>query len=457
MFLIVKVPVTLIVNSLEVPFVNYLSSSFRFLGCYLGSHDNIVKDLNVYLDSMRKELDQIKELQLEKHLKFFMLKICYSGKVTHLLRSLPPVLTYNFCRSFNKIRTDFLAFLLSVDPAALNNHIFSDPHLGGIGFTSSKWWTKSAFIGGGNKFVFEFCRRYPSQENLLVSTSSFFLVNLRSELSLISPDLWQTCFPADICEIPERCVTSLKFALKKLQKHLLKHFECLDFKIRLGSAKEKNPAFANFLIDLKDSSSVALINQIPQIYGLLLNDYQWTTTFRLRCFLWPSNLPNDFQCKCGKLVTFSHLLSCNRFITYRTCIHDAVRDQIHAMCKSYKIESFVEPLLRSLKINNSKNSDSDKTFGKRRADVIVPSVNDELTVVDVITVDVCRKSAFKDAKHEVSPLNSSEQYKRNKYDEPLTALKHIRHVEYKLCPFAISIYGRLGRDAFVFSPILRKW
>ncbi|KAL0235148.1 hypothetical protein GEMRC1_001730 [Eukaryota sp. GEM-RC1] len=74
------------------------------------------------------------------------------------------------------------------------------------------------------------------------------------------------------------------------------------------------------------------------------------------------------------------------------------------MCKSYKIESFVEPLLRSLEINNSKNSDSDKTFGKRRADVIVPSVNDELTVVDVITVDVCKKSAFKDAKNERSKV-----------------------------------------------------
>ncbi|KAL0246279.1 hypothetical protein GEMRC1_007491 [Eukaryota sp. GEM-RC1] len=116
--------------------------------------------------------------------------------------------TFSF---FFFFRTDILAFLLSVDPAALNNHIFSDPHLGGIGFTSSKWWTKSAFIGGGKNFVFEFCRRYPSQENLFSSTSSFFLVNLRSELSLISPDIWQTCFPADICEIPERCVISLKF------------------------------------------------------------------------------------------------------------------------------------------------------------------------------------------------------------------------------------------------------
>ncbi|KAL0248317.1 hypothetical protein GEMRC1_003553 [Eukaryota sp. GEM-RC1] len=50
-FLIAKVPVTLIVNSLEVPFVNYLSSSFRFLGCYPGSHENIVKNLKVYSDS----------------------------------------------------------------------------------------------------------------------------------------------------------------------------------------------------------------------------------------------------------------------------------------------------------------------------------------------------------------------------------------------------------------------
>ncbi|KAL0245965.1 hypothetical protein GEMRC1_007181 [Eukaryota sp. GEM-RC1] len=109
-FLIAKIPVTLIVNSLEVPFVNYLSSSFRFLGCYLGSHDNIVKDLNVYLDSMGKELDQIKELQLEKHVKFFMLKICYSGKVTHLLRSLPLYLPITSVEALTKFVLTFLHF-----------------------------------------------------------------------------------------------------------------------------------------------------------------------------------------------------------------------------------------------------------------------------------------------------------------------------------------------------------
>ncbi|KAL0235807.1 hypothetical protein GEMRC1_002389 [Eukaryota sp. GEM-RC1] len=81
---------------------------------------------------------------------------------------------------------------------------------------------------------------------------------------------------------------------------------------------------------------------------------------------------------------------------------------------------------------------------------MVLSVNDELTAVDAITVDVCKKRAFKDANNEVSPLDFSEQYKRNKYDVPLTTLKHSRHVEYEFCPIAISIYVRLGKEALCF-------
>ncbi|KAL0248537.1 hypothetical protein GEMRC1_003773 [Eukaryota sp. GEM-RC1] len=105
-----------------------------------------------------------------------MLKNCYSGKVTHLLHSLPLYLSITPVEAL-PIRTDFLAFFVISGSCCIEQ---SHLHLGGIGFTSSKWWTKSTFIGGGKNFVFEFCRRYPSQENLLVSTSSVFLVNLRS-------------------------------------------------------------------------------------------------------------------------------------------------------------------------------------------------------------------------------------------------------------------------------------
>ncbi|KAL0224393.1 hypothetical protein P9112_003783 [Eukaryota sp. TZLM1-RC] len=124
---------------------------------------------------------------------------------------------------------------------------------------------------------------------------------------------------------------------------------------------------------------------------------------RMRCYLWPCYLPNDLFCKCGASLTLSHLFNCNRFISYRSTLHGAVRDQIHAMCNSYHIESFVEPLLRSLDINESVR---DSEYGKRRADVVVPSFDDVLNVVGVVTVEnnfifnLDFKNAFNSVKRE---------------------------------------------------------
>ncbi|KAL0213264.1 hypothetical protein RCL1_006890 [Eukaryota sp. TZLM3-RCL] len=132
------------------------------------------------------------------------------------------------------------------------------------------------------------------------------------------------------------------------------------------------------------------------VYGLFLNDHQRTTTTSPRCFLWPYNLPHDLTCKCSKPLSFNHLLNCNHYNTYRSILQDAVRDQIHAMAKSYKIQSFVEPLLRRLSIK-----DEDESCGQRGADVIVPSSSDNLYVVDVATLDVCKLSAVKNSLSEV--------------------------------------------------------
>ncbi|KAL0216357.1 hypothetical protein P9112_008541 [Eukaryota sp. TZLM1-RC] len=153
-FCISRKNVKLIINSLEVPYIDYSSTSFCFLGCYLGSAEKTLGSLNNCLDSIKKELEVIETLELEKHVKFFLLKICYVGKITHLLRSLPPSLTYNLCRQFNKI-TDCLAYLMSVDPSILQNRIFSDVPLCGVGFNSSMYVNEAPFIGGGNNFVFE--------------------------------------------------------------------------------------------------------------------------------------------------------------------------------------------------------------------------------------------------------------------------------------------------------------
>ncbi|KAL0210184.1 hypothetical protein P9112_010268 [Eukaryota sp. TZLM1-RC] len=87
---------------------------------------------------------------------------------------------------------------------------------------------------------------------------------------------------------------------------------------------------------------------------------------------------------------------------------------------------------------------------KRRADVVVPSFDDVMNVVDVVTVDVCKKNALKNAQSEVSPLMTPNCTNGKKYANPLKELKHVRHVDYQICPFAISLYGRLGKTAMNF-------
>ncbi|KAL0220539.1 hypothetical protein RCL1_000393 [Eukaryota sp. TZLM3-RCL] len=134
--LISNTDVQLTINDTSVEVINYKNSSFRFLGCYLGLRDSILKDLDIYITTIEYELSLVLKLEIEKHLKFFLLTICYSSKVTHLLRCLDPTLSYDFCRSFNKLRTNFLASLLEVDPLVLKNHNFCSPDLGGVGFTS---------------------------------------------------------------------------------------------------------------------------------------------------------------------------------------------------------------------------------------------------------------------------------------------------------------------------------
>ncbi|KAL0218208.1 hypothetical protein RCL1_009056 [Eukaryota sp. TZLM3-RCL] len=259
------------------------------------------------------------------------------------------------------------------------------------------------------------------------------------------PSIWSECFPSDIEEIPIREVLSLNLAFKKLQQRPVKVFEQKDYNVRLGLAQCNNPAFANVLLDLSNNPSSAFFSQIPQVYGLLFNDHQWTTTMRLRCFLWPYNLPHNLICKCCKPLSFNHLLNCNHFIKYPSILHYAVRDQIHAMEKSYKIESFVEPLLRKLSVK-----DEDESCGQRRADVIVPSSSDKLYVVDVVTVDVCKLSAAKNSLSEVSLLFDAESRKFYNNNVALSSLKCVSHVKYELCPFAISLYGSLGRCALSF-------
>ncbi|KAL0226620.1 hypothetical protein P9112_013944 [Eukaryota sp. TZLM1-RC] len=114
----------------------------------------------------------------------------------------------------------------------------------------------------------------------------------------------------------------------------------------------------------------------------------------MRCFLWPCSVPSDLICHRGQLINLNHSFNCKFSITFRSVVHDAMRDQLFAVCKSHHIEAFVGPLVRKL----SPENEDDHTFRKRRADFITPGSDGVMTIVDVVIVDVCKESVIDFAK-----------------------------------------------------------
>ncbi|KAL0226243.1 hypothetical protein P9112_013567 [Eukaryota sp. TZLM1-RC] len=336
----------------------------------------------------------------------------------------------------------------------LENHVFCSADLGGIGFTKSSILCKASFLGGGKNFVFEFFQRFPFDVHLINGESNFYLNQLQFELENLPSDIWIQCFPQNVQEIPTRSLPNLRFCLKKLQHHLVKLYEGLDYEVRFGLAKTKNPAFGNFLKDIRDSSVAALVTQVPSVYGLLLKDNELLLNMRFRCFLWPNNLPNHLTCKCGKPLLFTHLLNCKHFITFRSKVHNNVRDQIYVMCKSYRVDSFLEPLLSKL-ILDDPNIDSTRynraSMGLTRGDLVVPGLNGSFTILDAMSIDPCNSSNEHFINSDVNnPLLAGEKYKIAKYAKAISSVNENSHAQYNLCPFVFSLLGSLGKAAMAF-------
>ncbi|KAL0207507.1 hypothetical protein P9112_012135 [Eukaryota sp. TZLM1-RC] len=75
-----------------------------------------------------------------------------------------------------------------------------------------------------------------------------------------------------------------------------------------------------------NSTSSALVATIPQVYGTLVTDSAWTLNMGLCSSIWPDNLPRNLICKCSQNITLTHLLNCKHFITFRSKVHNVVRD-----------------------------------------------------------------------------------------------------------------------------------
>ncbi|KAL0219823.1 hypothetical protein P9112_005476 [Eukaryota sp. TZLM1-RC] len=169
-------PAEPVIDDQIVPFINCFESGFRFLGCYLGNFDEIRNHLSSLMENFEEERIVLSHSDIEKHLKFDFLRICYSGQITHILRSTSPSLSLEFCRIFNELRTKFFANMLDIDSSFLRSHIFCSTELGGLDVHKSNYLCKATFIGGGKNFVLEFLERFPENQHLIEHCVSDFLV-----------------------------------------------------------------------------------------------------------------------------------------------------------------------------------------------------------------------------------------------------------------------------------------
>ncbi|KAL0207530.1 hypothetical protein P9112_012158 [Eukaryota sp. TZLM1-RC] len=115
------------------------------------------------------------------------------------------------------------------------------------------------------------------------------------------------------------------------------------------------------------------------------------------------------------------------------------------MCKSHRIESFLEPLLSNL-------LDFQDDFHKNnKGDVILPGLDGTFILLDLMSVDPCNASNERLANSEIhNPLSNAENFKIKKYKEPLSKLSSQQHAKYYLYPFIFSLFGSLYPTAIRF-------
>ncbi|KAL0208821.1 hypothetical protein P9112_011408 [Eukaryota sp. TZLM1-RC] len=148
---------------------------------------------------------------------------------------------------------------------------------------------------------------------------------------------------------------------------------------------------------------------------------------RLRLRMYPSGLLDNSVCICNEKpsANLRHIVSCKKFLQYRSVLHNAVRDVTYEMFKCYNFSCKVEALLKHYSDNN--------LFNSRRGDLIAPFVDSFQVVVDFTTVDpfaiIYRGDVLVSSN---GHLNKAEVRKQNKYTEILNDLNKNLYSKFSL-------------------------
>ncbi|KAL0219120.1 hypothetical protein P9112_004773 [Eukaryota sp. TZLM1-RC] len=188
-------PVSTIVDGIEIQAKLYSIDAICHLGSFLGNNDEITKKLFEKLNSISDKIDRIMILDIQKHIKFTIIRLCFSSNFNHIFRSTNPLVTRNLAQKFNELRAKVLSQLLGCKMFQIPDHTYLSPLYCGLGWTKASIPTSCAFVGGCRNASFEFSERFADWEDLLMTTQSSTVFALNGEISTIDAENGVVAFP----------------------------------------------------------------------------------------------------------------------------------------------------------------------------------------------------------------------------------------------------------------------
>ncbi|KAL0225933.1 hypothetical protein P9112_013257 [Eukaryota sp. TZLM1-RC] len=311
-------PVSTIIDDIEIKAKLYSIDAIRHLGSFLGNNDEITKKLFEKLNSISDKIDRMMNLDIKKHIKFTIIRLCFSSNFNHIFRSTNPLVTRALAQKFNELRAKVLSQLLGCKMFQIPDHAYLSPQYGGLGWTKASILTSCAFVGGCRNAIFEFSERFADWEDLLMTTQSSTVFALNEEISRIDVEKWGRCFPQSFNgNIPEKNVLNLKYTLRTLQKRLTGMYE-KDLYNNICSSAVLNQDLHSLLLEKgvcenKVSDSSLFVTIVPRRFGLCATNEAFVTKMRLYL-----NIPINQLLSKRKMYLFeftsTHFAPCSKLL-----------------------------------------------------------------------------------------------------------------------------------------------
>ncbi|KAL0219828.1 hypothetical protein P9112_005481 [Eukaryota sp. TZLM1-RC] len=249
-------------------------------------------------------------------------------------------------------------------------------------------------------------------------------------------------------------VLNLKYTLRTLQKRLTGLYEN-DLYNNICSSAVLNQDLHSLLLekgvcDIQSSDSSLFVTIVPRRFGLCATNEAFVTKMRLSLNI-PINLSKEKSiCMNSPQLTLRYALNCSKLITYRSSLHNAVRDIVFNMAQTARIPCIKEPLLKeTLSLNNFGSDD--------RGDGYCDWIDNSETIVDSVSCNVANNTLVHSRKlNPVSALDFKAKEKHRKYDKVIEEANVDRNTQLVFIAFPFSINGRLSVEAETFLNDFQK-